>query len=256
MSEQQAPSQRSVLNWLAYYKPIVVEIETDMGERHRLIIDQKNARRWHGCYANLVSLHAVVARALDAKDNVLDTKMIAPRPPSTTEDAAKATVDQPATHQGVDIAAIVNTVADAAIRIAETTMKAAAEAHKASFQELTALVRANNERSQALEKTVYAQLKEREDRIADEEERIEDERVHAEEERARVEAERLAEREENREVFSIIKPLVEAAAPELIQKGMAMLGGGKTSANGAPKAPAAKPLPEPAPKAPPPTTEK
>src|SRR5277367_354298 len=190
------PTERSVLRWLAYYKPIVVEIETDMGERERLVIDQKNTKRWHACYKTMMSLNACTARALDSKDNVLATYVVREKPQAQEERAGEL-VSHPATTGGVDIAAIVNTVAQAITTSVKEAMSAMADATKQSFTELTNIAKASNERALISERERMRTLDDREKRLEDEEERLEDEREERGAEKEREAKEREAEREEN-----------------------------------------------------------
>ena len=209
------PGKRSVLRWLAYYKPVVVEIETDMGERHRIVLDQKNTKRWDACYTNLITLHACVARCLDSKDNVLDTMVIAPRPvdaANTGDNDDRPAVDVPATNQGVDVAAIMNTFSEALVRGVERVADKIVEAQKTAFTELTAIAKASNERALISERERMRALDEREKRLEDEEERAEEERERREEERDRIEKERELEREENASLKEMMQPLFGAVA--------------------------------------------
>ena len=187
-----------------------------MGERHRLVIDQKNTKRWDACFGNMVSLHACVARCLDSKDNVLDTMVIAPRPVEAVDpDNGRPAVELPATNQGVDVAAIVNTVAQAITTSVKEAMSAMAQATAQSFSELTNFARASNERALISERERMRAIEERERRVQDEEERIEEERERAEEERERADQEREDERAENANLKELMMPVLAAAAPAL-----------------------------------------
>jgi hypothetical protein len=209
------PNQRSVLRWLAYYKPMVVEIETDMGERHRLVIDQKNTKRWAACYANMISLHACVARCLDSQDNVLDTMAIAPKPVLQAEEAPSVSI--PATNTGVDVAAILNTFAEALSRTVERVADRIVDAQKVAYSELTAIAKTSNERALISERERIRALDDRERRIEEEEDKAAEDRARREEEREREEREREQEREEMGSLKEMMQPLLAAAAPSIVE---------------------------------------
>lgn len=209
------PGKRSVLRWLAYYKPIVVEVVTDVGERERIVIDQKNTKRWDACYASMVAMNACTCRALDARDNVLGTYALR-EPPAVASEEDRPAVEHPATHQGVDVAAIMTTFGDILGRTVERVADKIVEAQKTAFAELTNITKASNERALISERERMRALDEREKRIEAEEERAAEAREEAEEERERIEEEREREREENASLKEMVQPLLAAAAPQIV----------------------------------------
>jgi gas vesicle protein len=204
MSESPS-ARRSFLRWVAHYKPVTVCVESDTGDEHRIVVDQKNAKRWDAVYQNAMSLNACVARCLDARENVLGTYVIRKIEKEDTRDVVNA----PATTGGVDIAAIINTVADACVRVAEKAMQASADAHKQSFTEMVNLAKEHSSRAKSLEEALHATLEERERRLDEAEERAEDERE-------RVEKEREQEREESQGLKELMGPILAAAGPQLV----------------------------------------
>lgn len=203
--------KRSVLRWLQHYRPVVVDVETDTGERERIVIDQKSTKRWDACYATMVSLNVCVARALDTKDAVLATYVIRERPDAEPEPNG-AIVQHPATTGGTDVAAIMNTFADALVRGVERVADKIVEAQRTAFTELTNIAKASNERALISERERMRALDDRERRIEEEEERAEEERARADDERERIEREREQEREDNQGLREMMQPLLGAVA--------------------------------------------
>ena len=222
-------STRSVLRWLAHYRPQQVVIETDSGEEHTLIVDQKSTKKWNGIYQNMMTLNACNARLLDAKGAVLSSMVIREVERS---DERQMFEHAPATTQGVDIAAIIQTTAKTIVDAVTVTMNAMAQAHQTSFSELVKLSQQSNERAATLEREHVRDINERAERLAERED-------EHEEERERIEAEREREREENSSLKELITPLLSAAAatagPQLVD---AIMNGKKSAA----------PVPAPAPK--------
>ena len=224
-----APSPRSLLHWLRYWKPATVVGVDDNGEETRLAVTS-GQQRYAVIAKSLNDLSCVSCRALDSKDAVLATlvlRIIENEAPSLPA------VNSPATAGGVDVAAIVNTVAQACMAIVRDTLRESAAAHKESFIELVNLSKQSNERAATLERERSRDLDERRARIEDEEQRLDEER---EAERT----EREKETAEKEEMGEIIKPLLQMAGPELMKK---LLSNGKAAPAVAAPAPSVKPKP-------------
>lgn len=206
MSDATEPTDRSLRHWLAQWKPIyVIGIDEDDTE-HRLAVS-KNAKRWDMMVKSLRDLDCARARAYDSNDNVLSTKTLRVVP---SEGVAPM---GPATSGGVDVAAIILHTTTALTSSFERILEAVAvkvvgevtKAHATSFAEMVNITKVATSRLTELERTMHEDLMARR------------EELDAEKEEA------AAEKENSRALDALMAPLVAAAGPELVKKGVEFL---------------------------------
>ena len=205
-----APTTLEMVRWFARHKPVVAVAVTDTGDEQRVMVDQKAQKRWHALLQNLTAINACTVRLLDSKDNVLATRVL-----RVVDNGGAGSVSAigPATSGGVDVAAIVHTVATAITTSVKEVIVEMQRAHAVSFAEMVNITKIATADASEFRKMVNQDLQDRR-------EAIEVEREEREREFEEREAEREKEREEHKEFGEVGKMLLEMAGPELVKKFM------------------------------------
>jgi hypothetical protein len=217
---QPQTTPRSLKHWLSHYQPKMVMGVTVDGEEHRIVVPS-TTKKWDAVARDLANLDCVQARAYD-KDGphgqVLATLVLRVVENEGVGSIGGASMS-PATAGGVDVAAIVHALATAITtsvnlvvdKLATTVLAEQGKAQAVAFAEMVNITKVATQDASEFRKMVHQDL-------LDRRQAVEDEREEREQQWADREAEREREREENAAMGDVMKPLLAAAAPEIMSK--------------------------------------
>lgn len=153
---------RSIPHWLRYWKPESLVAVARDGTEHPIAI-QHVRNKWIIAMRALEELGATAVRALDKKGKIiasteceLDDDLEDLEEPS--EQQSRALANAPATPYGVDVASVVQTVAQSVTSSNIELVKAVSATNEAAFKELLSIVRLVSERLSSMEQMMHEQI--------------------------------------------------------------------------------------------------